>query len=377
MKALHSLAAFYLQKYRVKIAAVTGSMGKTTTKDFCAAVLGQQFRVHKTSGNLNTDIGVPLTIFGLDSSHDALVLEFGMRHGGEIRQLTHLVHPDAAVVTNVGPVHLETMKTLENIAAAKAEILEGLMPDGWAVLNGDDPWVSQWAPPRGALSITYGLGADCDLRGVDMMVDSHGKAEFTARWKAEEARVRLPIPGIQNVNNALAALAVGLCFGVPLASACYGLGKAEFSGMRLQIEEAPGGVMLINDCYNSNPLSAAAALDIVDALHQGRRRVLVMGDMLELGDLAHSAHAELGRYCAQVGDVLLFVGKWGAAVREGALAEGMSPSAVVLTEDSRAAALVAADLVKSGDLVLLKGSRGVNLEVVAAELLRREGVNES
>lgn len=372
LKALHALAAFYLAKHRVKTAAVTGSMGKTTTKDFCAAVLSQRFHVHKTDGNRNTDIGVPLTVFGLDSSHDAVVFELGMRHSGEIRQLAHLVRPDVAVVTNVGPVHLETMGTIENIAAAKAEILEGLTPDGCAVLNNDDPRIATWMPIRAAQTLAYGLGADCDLRAVDVGEDSDGKAEFTARWRSEAVRVRLPIPGVHNIHNALAALGVGVWFGVPFSAACRGLEKAVFSGMRLQVEETCCGVTLINDCYNSNPQSAAAALDIIKGMDNHRRRVLVLGDMLELGDSAYASHVELGRSCAQAGDRLLFVGAWGDAVREGALDEGMASSAVTLVEDSETAARLAVDLVHAGDVVLLKGSRGVSLETVAAALHKKE-----
>jgi UDP-N-acetylmuramoyl-tripeptide--D-alanyl-D-alanine ligase len=335
LAALQALARSWRRALRAPVVGITGSTGKTTTKDLLAAMLAQDRRVVASPQNFNTEIGLPLTILGAPLGTEALVLEMAMRGPGQIAELAAIAEPDVGVIVNVGPVHLELLGTLEAIAAAKAELLVDLAPGATAVLPADEPLLD--AHLRDDLRIvTFGAGGDV----------------------ADLGDVELPFTSAHLRSNALAALAAARALGAEPRGPL----EVTLSAMRGDRIELPGPVLIIDDCYNANPMSMRAALDDLAASASGRR-LAVLGDMLELGPDEGRFHAEIGAYAAQRGvDVLVAVGPLAARMAEGFDGE-LRPVA-----DAAAAAALAHELVRPGDTVLVKGSRGVGLEVVAQHL---------
>ncbi|NLM26411.1 MAG: UDP-N-acetylmuramoyl-tripeptide--D-alanyl-D-alanine ligase [Firmicutes bacterium] len=368
--ALQQLAAEYLKQHPVPVIAVTGSNGKTTTKDLIAQVLSKKFVVHKTKGNFNNELGLPLTILELEPEHEIMVLEMGMRGLGEIAALAELAPPDVAVITNVGPVHLELLGSLENVAQAKTELLEKLSPEGLAILNGDDSLLrlhSYKAP----LVWFFGEQADNQLQASNINIDQNGLASFTCHWQEQKVFVKLSVPGKHNVLNSLAAIAVGLHFGISLADCAAGLKDANLTEMRLEVIEGPRGVKIINDAYNASPASMAAALDTVKSMASEGRKVAILGDMFELGSVAEQAHQELGRLASQACDYLIYVGSYAALVKKGAEDEGLSPADIHIYSQVSDLIQNLEKLIADQDLVLVKASRGMALEQVVDALLER------
>ena len=336
LAALQALARSWRRALGAAVVAITGSTGKTSTKDLLAAMLAQDRAVVATTQNLNTEIGLPLTILGAPAGTEALVLEMAMRGPGQIAELAAIAEPDVGVIVNIGPVHLELLGSLEAIAAAKAELLSDLRPGAVAVLPADEPLLD--AHLRDDLRIvTFGPGGDV----------------------SELGDVRLPFESAHMRSNALAALAAARALG----ARPQGPLEVTLSAMRGQRIELPGPVVVVDDCYNANPMSMRAALDDLAATAPGRR-VAVLGDMLELGPDEHRFHAEIGAYASECGvDVLVTVGPLAAAIA-GEFRGGELHGAA----DAAGAAALVCELVLPGDTVLVKGSRGVGLEVVAQAL---------
>ncbi len=373
--ALHRLAAWYRARLGARVVAVTGSNGKTTTKDMVAAILTRRWSVAKSQGNYNNEVGLPLAILSAPRGTGVLVLEMAMRGPGQIRQLAAVARPEIGIVTNVGPVHMELLGSMDAIAAAKAELVEALPGTGWAVLNADDPRVRAMARRTPARSLLYGLEPGLELWASDVTSRGLEGSEFTVHWRGERARVALPAPGRHNVYNALAAAGAGLALGMRLDEVVQGLlaVAGHVSGMRLEIHRRADGVQVINDAYNASPASMASALELL-AEARGERRVAILGDMLELGPVAEEAHQDLGRRAAAARvDLLAYVGQWAPTVLAAAAAAGMPPERAVALPDAAAAAEWAMGAVRPGDIVLVKASRGLRLEQVAARLLRAEG----
>lgn len=368
--ALQELAKAHLAKIGVPVVAVTGSNGKTTTKDFTAAVLGAKYNVWKTQGSYNNEIGLPLTILSIEPMHEVLVLEMGMRGLGEIKRLTEIAPPQVAVITNVYPVHLERLGSMDRIAEAKAEILMGLKPDGTAVLNGDDAYVRRHAA-KAKHVLFYGKGVNNQLRAENITVDSLGRVGYDLRWNDQVYRVQLAVPGVHNVYNSLAAVGVGIQFGIPISIAIEALPAAEFSGMRLEIEHSSDGMMIINDAYNASPASMEAALATMVQIAGQRRKVAILGDMYELGPISDSAHEQVGVWAAQAGDLLVFVGKNAHLMSKGAQSAGFSPSNIRIYSTVEQLLSELNQLVSKEDLVLVKASRAAALEQVVAALKAR------
>lgn len=374
LHALHGLALAArrrLERVGRRVAAVTGSVGKTTTKDMLAAMLGVRWQTTRTAGNLNNEIGLPLTLLGASIETEALVLEMGMRGLGEIRALARIALPDVAVITNVSPVHLQLLGTIERIAVAKRELVDELPPDGVAVLNGDDEHVRTMCAHAPGRVITYGLGADNEVRAVDVV--SHGAmgTEFTLLWGDRSHPLRVPVAGRHNVYNALAAAAAAGALGLDLPAMADGLEAfAEArSDMRLQFIERADGVQIVNDAYNASPASMEAALDVLSQLTCGRR-VAVLGDMFELGPLTKSAHATVGKQVVAAGvDVLIAAGDEAHTMVSAAVEAGMDAAKTFVCGDAQAAAQLAESIVQAHDVVLVKASRGMALETVVARLL--------
>jgi UDP-N-acetylmuramoyl-tripeptide--D-alanyl-D-alanine ligase len=374
-RALSDLARHVRQRAALPVVAITGSVGKTTTKDMTAALLATRGPVLKTEGNLNNQYGLPLTLLRLRSEHSAAVLELGMSAVGEIRALVALARPDVAVITRIAPVHLEFFASLDAIAEAKAEILEGLAPRGTAVLNGDDPRVARIGERFGGRVVWFGRGQGRQVTASDERRNGTG-TELTLHVEGEAVPVRLPLVGPHFVENVLAAAAAAHVLGVApaaMAAAAARLGAAPHRGEVLHLGE---DVVLLDDCYNSSPAALEAAVTTLGIL-KGQRRVAVLGDMLELGPTGAFLHRDRGRSLRGRVDVVIGVGPLAKEIVIGAREAGIPGAALHHFADARAAAAATVEIVRPGDSVLVKASRGVALEAVVDALVARFGRGEA
>lgn len=370
-RALGDLAHHVRTQAGVSVVGITGSVGKTTTKDMTAALLTSRGAVLKTEGNLNNQFGLPLTLLRLRPEHTAVVLEMGMSAPGEIRALSRLAAPDVAVITRVAPVHLEFFPSVEAIARAKAEILEGLAPSGTAVLNGDDPRVRELEPRPGTRVVRFGRDRRHDVSAENWRGTAFGM-RFDMRIAGTTVDVALPLAGTHFVENFLAAAATAWVLGVPpqtIGDVATGLRPARHRGEVLRLGE---GVVLIDDSYNSSPEALAAAVTAL-SLVPGHRRVAVLGDMLELGPTAPAFHRASGLALAGRVDAIVGVGALAREILAGAREGGLPSSALVSFDDAAAAAAAVLTFVRPGDAVLVKGSRGVHLESVVDAIAARFG----
>jgi len=375
LAALGRLAAAHRLRFKGRVVGVTGSVGKTTAKDMIAAVLSVRLNVLKNQGNMNTEIGVPLSVLNLSPEYDVGVFELAMRLKGEISYLAGIVRPQVGVITNISETHLERLGTRENIALAKAELLEALPHDGLAVLNGDNEWIQRILPMARCRAVLYGIEAGAgspagqrpEVTASDVAVNGDG-TRFVLRSGGRSIPCFIPIPGGHHVYNALAAACVGLNFGLELEEIAGGLGGFRPSGMRSESIDAHG-VRFINDAYNASPVSTKAALSVLSRVARGRA-VAVLGDMLELGEYTFAGHRETGETAAAEGiDVLVAVGRLAREIAAGALAAGMPAGRVHRVETNREAIDLLKMMLKPGDTVLVKGSRGVRMEEILDALV--------
>lgn len=369
--ALQQWAVRYLAGLTAHVVGITGSSGKTTTKELVAAVLQAQYNVLKNEGNLNTEIGLPLTVVGALPEHEWLVLEMGMSSLGEIKLLTEIASPDIAVITNVGEAHIELLGGKQNIAIAKAEILEGMTTGGVAILNGDDVFILSQASKAPAEIIYFGIGPNQEQAKrlyVTDLQNTGDRLEFTVNWKGEQAQVLFPWPGSHNVYNIAAALAVGIAANIPLREAIDGLTNYVPASSRLNLKQI-AGYMVIDDTYNANPTSMLMGLQVLLDYPHARRRVAVLGDMLELGEMAGTAHRELGATVAKSGiDELITVGTLSRGIASGAIEAGFTQDRVHSFASNQAAADYLRKTQRPEQLVLVKGSRGMRMEEIVAAL---------
>ncbi|MFC1490994.1 UDP-N-acetylmuramoyl-tripeptide--D-alanyl-D-alanine ligase [Nitrospinota bacterium] len=373
LRALGDLARYHRGRFDLPVVAVTGSNGKTTTKEMIAAILAEGAETLKSEGNLNNLIGLPLQVFGLGPAHERAVFEMGMNQPGEIFRLAEIAAPEVAVITGVAPAHLEGLGSIEAVRDAKGEVLEAMGAAGTAVLPSEDPHCGVLAErfrSKGGRAVTFGFSAGCDARAGDIQMTARGGTSFRIYLGGEEAEARLPVVGKQNVLNALAAAAAASHIGSSLDEVVRGLARAEFPRMRLAIEEIPGGAFLLNDAYNANPESLRLAIQTACELKGTGRAFGVLGDMKELGAFEKSAHREAGRWAAKEGlDYLAAVGAMMKLAAEEARGGGMSPDRVGEFAAPEEAAAWVADHLEPGDWVLVKGSRSMEMER-AAEALR-------
>lgn len=381
VEALQTLGREVRRRWGGPLVAVTGSTGKTTTRELIAAALGTRYAVHRSAGNLNNHLGVPLTLLSLDRGHEAAVVELGMSHAGEIAQLARIAEPGYGVVTNVAPVHLEFFESLEGIASAKRELVDNLVSPGVAVLNYDDQRVRSFRNGLAGRVVTYGFAPEADFRAADFHLSSNGpggpvSSIFRARGPEGEAQFRLPLPGRHNVENALAAIAVGCLLGVPMKDLGAALENCCALPLRTEVIRVAKGVTVINDCYNSNPRAMEQMLDLVREWPGAGRKIVIAGEMLELGPSSPAWHRLIGRKCAEShvdwllgvqGDARMFV--------EEAVEAGMAREQTRLFDEAGEAGRFCRSILQARDVVLVKGSRGVHLEKATAELLRRSGRN--
>ncbi|MGE5592509.1 MAG: UDP-N-acetylmuramoyl-tripeptide--D-alanyl-D-alanine ligase [Betaproteobacteria bacterium] len=374
LKALQRLARYHRCRLGIPVVAVTGSTGKTTTKDMAHSIFMERMRSARTEENFNNEVGVPLTLLALDPRHEICVVELGMRGKGQIRELADIVRPDVGVVTNVGPSHVELLGSIENVALAKAELVEALGPDGIAVLNADCEYTVMMKDKTRAKSVFFGIERDADVRATDIEVLGEAGTRFTMSYGQRSFRVHVPVPGVHNVYNALAAGASALVMGLDSFAVAQGLAHFEPSHGRSGMVEASRGFTVIDDTYNANPASMRAALAALRDVAGGRRKVAVLGNMLELGEISAEAHRELGRVAVAHGcDVLVTVGDLACLAGEEALRLGKGARHIVMC-DTNAEAVDALDkLAKPGDVILVKGSRAMRMEEIVSALVGGTG----
>ncbi len=359
LEALGKLARFHRDRFRPDLAAITGSCGKSTTKSMLAHVLSGDRELLATPGTQNNRVGVPLTLFQLHAGHRVVVLELGTNQWGEIRALTEICRPTLGAVTNIGPAHLETFGDLNGVLKAKGELWEGMDPSAPLVLNADDPLLVRAGRGLRRKVLWFGTGPGAGLRGEEILLNPSGSScRVNGRWE-----MNLPVPGRHNVMNALAALACAEVLGMELGRAVERLGLFAPLPGRLNQEER-GGVLFLDDSYNANPASLSAALEVMEGIRRpSGRKVVLLGDMLELGTESESLHAEAGRQIARRrADALVTVGRLARRALAAALEEGLPAGAGRAFEAPEQAGEFLAGFLRPGDLLLLKGSRGVQLE---------------
>lgn len=369
-KALQELAAFHRSRLTCAVVGVTGSTGKTTTKDFLDSVLRSSMRVVSTQGNQNNELGVPMTVLRAGADTEALVVEMGMRGLGQIADLCAVARPTIGLVTNVGVTHIELLGTQDAVASAKGELVRALDAHGAAFLNGDDSFSPAIAETSLAPVTYYGLSERCTVRAEGIEVDTRSHASFELVTDEGRVRVSLSVPGRHNVYNALAAASVGLYLGVGLDTVATALGSAELTAMRMQTFVSADGITVINDAYNANPVSMQAAVVTLAEMESAERRIAVLGDMAELGSLTELAHFRVGEVVARLPvDVLVTVGPRARHIADGARAEGMSIDTIHACATAGEATATLRGLLRHNDAVLVKASRVMGLESVVEEIV--------
>ena len=370
-KALGDIAKFYREKFNIPFIGITGSVGKTTTKDMIACVLESKFNVLKTKGNFNNQIGLPLTLLRISNNHEIAVTEMGMSGFGEIDALASMVCPETCVFTNIGMSHIEKLGSRENILKAKLEMLKRAKSGGNVVYCGDDDML--WGARNlftGFNDLSYGISnPDCDVIAKDIVYGAEG-TEFTVCHKANEFRVHIPVLGEHNVKNALAAYLVGLCYGVSVEEYKNSVSCFTPGNMRQNILHV-NGIVVINDCYNASPSSVQAGLKILSQIDKNRRKIAVLGDMLEMGEWAEEAHTLVGKYVVENNvEMLVTVGKNSLKIADGAVEAGLPRENVHSFASNDEVVEFLDTIVKKGDIVLVKGSRGMKLETVVEHLVK-------
>ena len=368
-KALRDLARHYKQKFRIPFVAVTGSVGKTTTKDMVAAVLGERFKVLKTEGNFNNEVGLPLTLLRLNSNHEICVVEMGMNHFGEIEYLSSIVEPDVAVITNIGDSHIENLGSRENILKAKCEIFSHMDPKkGYVILNGDDPLLE---PLRASLpfqSVLVGTAEGLDYRATGVESDGEKSVRCHVRTPRSGFDVEIPALGNHMLYPTLTAAAVAEHFGMTGGEIARGVLRFAPTQMRMNILKRGDGITILNDAYNANPQSMRAAVEVLSK-SGGDYKIAVLGDMFELGPFAPTLHAGVGAYLGKAGiDCLVAVGELARHIYDAAK-DAMVPQ-VYWCETKEEAKPILAELVKPNSTILVKASRGMAFEELVDDLKR-------
>lgn len=375
LKALGDIARFWRRRIGVPVIAITGSTGKTTTKEMTAAILEQTGNVLKTEGNFNNQVGLPLTLLKLNRRHDVAVVELGTNQPGEIGRLTRIAGPDIGVITNIGPAHLEKLKSLDRIRKEKSDLFRKMSVRGTAVMNADDPALrflsGQWQGKK----ITFGLRRGADVTAVNLRKKKPPGLAFTLKIGRSRGAVELRAAGEHNLCNALAAAATAAAFGADHGTICRGLASFRPLAGRFEIHALGNGAYLIDDAYNANPLSVREALRALQGLKGRHRSAVVLGDMLELGGHAGRLHAGIGRLMAGAGvDRVFLKGDHCRATARGAVAGGLATDRVSFYEQSGEVLERLQAFLKKGDWVLVKGSRKMKMEEVVRDVIEDFGL---
>jgi|LSQX01.1.fsa_nt_gb UDP-N-acetylmuramoyl-tripeptide--D-alanyl-D-alanine ligase len=368
LRALQDLASFQRSRFNIPVVAITGSNGKTTTKDMVGLVLSKGYNVLKTQGNLNNEIGLPLTLLQLDDHHQVTVLEMGMSNLGEIHRLAEIAKPTIATITNIGVSHLQNLGTRENILRAKMEIFDFLGSDDWAILNGDDEYLGRVGDEIPSKVQFYGTRGDADIRAQNIRILGEEGVSYDLVIGNHLYPIRVPIPGIHNVYNSLAAVAVGRLLGLDIPEISQALEEFRSGDMRLNILTTKSGLKVIDDVYNASPNSMIASIEILKDL-EGKRKIAILGDMLELGEYSEKGHLEVGEVVAQSGiDHLITVGRDSRFIDRGARDFGMSDANITHLECNKDVIGILDTMLRAEDTILVKGSRGLKMEEIVAYL---------
>lgn len=358
LDALGAIAAEYLRFYPIPVVGITGSVGKTSTKDMISAVLARKFDILKSTGNHNNEIGMPLTILEKEENHNMAVLEMGMSAFGELDYLANIARPAVAVITNIGMSHIENLGSQEGILKAKLEICNYFNDENVLIVNGDDKFLKDIK--KDFPIVRYGSGENCDVRAEDIKNNGILGSDFTLVMDGKKYPAEVKAPGMHNVYNALAAIAVGVHYGISPEECIKGVAAAEMTDMRMSIEKS-GETVILKDFYNAAPDSIRASLEVLKTV-KGHRRVAVLGDVLEMGSFAEEEHRKLGKSVNAAADILITAGENAKFIAEGAKDVGMSE--VISFDDTDAAAENIKNIVKDGDCILIKASRGMKFEKI-------------
>lgn len=373
--ALQAIGAYYRKRLKLPLVGITGSVGKTTTREMVAAALSG-LRVFKTPANHNSQVGVPITLSDISAKDEIGILELGMSEPGELTIIARIAQVDAAVITNIGVTHIEQLGTQENIFHEKMTIQDGLKAGGTLYLNGDDEWLQKVKAKSGCETVYYGTGAGCQYRAEEIRIE-HGYPVFTADCRGKKIPVQLSVMGRHNILNAMAALAVADQYGVSLDDAAKAL--SEFNGFknRQQVHHV-NGIMVIDDTYNASPVSMKAGIEVLSSIEAGGRKIAVLADMKELGAQAPEFHREVGRHLAEYPtDILFTLGDLAKVIAAGWEESGGSGEIYCFGDGEREQLITALKgILQAGDCVLLKGSNSMKLAQVAAALMEQTGVNE-
>lgn len=369
LTALQKIAKHWRQQLNIKVIGITGSVGKSTTKEVIADVLSQRYKTLKNMGNFNNEIGLPLSILGLRKDHQRAILEMGFYIPGEIDFLCHIAQPMIGVITNIGTVHAERAGSQEEIAKGKAELVEYLPTDGVAILNYDDPLVRPMAEKTNAQVMFYGLSKEADLWADEITGLGLKGIRFRLNYKKDSIYLSIPMLGQHSVHTALRAAAVGLADGLTWQEIVSGL-KFSQTQLRLVAVRTSVGAILIDDTYNASPQSTLAALNLLEEL--GGRKVAVLGDMLELGQYEQAGHQQVGIRAAAVADELIVIGERAKIIAETAKAHGFDKDKITILENAQQAIDLLKEKLTKEDSVLIKGSRGMNMDVIAPALEKPE-----
>jgi UDP-N-acetylmuramoyl-tripeptide--D-alanyl-D-alanine ligase len=368
LTALGDLSALWRQKFPVTLIGISGSNGKTTTKEMLAAILELEGPTLKNPGNLNNWIGLPLSLFSLNEKHRFAVMEMGMNHLGEIARLCQIAKPSVGLLTNIGPAHLEGLGSLSAIAQAKGELFKALELDHWAVINRDDPRIQDLARSCRARKISFGQSHEAQVRADQMTITSQG-IDFRIHFQEKQEELFLPVQGAHNISNALGAAAAALVLGFSLPKVSQGLKGFKPPEHRMQLKVGNKEVRLIDDTYNANPASMTAALKAFQSLRQRKRGGLVLGDMLELGASSLEAHREIGKMIGEMGvDYLLTLGPWSQELMSEALAGAHPPRKAFGAQSHKEIVAQLPSLIQEGDWLLVKGSHGMDMEAIVRVL---------
>jgi UDP-N-acetylmuramoyl-tripeptide--D-alanyl-D-alanine ligase len=374
--ALGDLAHLWRKKHPIPLVAITGSNGKTTTREMLAEILKIKFKILKTEGNFNNLIGVPLTLLRLRKQDEVAILEMGMNQSQEIKRLAEISQPTIGLITNISFAHVEKLGTLAAVTQAKGELIEFLGKDGLIVVNADDPNVLKLAQKSRSKKITFGIESPSDLTVRDISFCGTKETKFWLSLGGEEIEISLGISGFHNIYNALAAAAAGVAFRVEPQIIKEGLENFRPFRMRTEIFHLKGGIVLINDTYNANPRSMDAALRMLVELKGKKRGIAILGDMFELGSHAQKAHDELGALAQDISvDFLFAFGKYGRIVGQKATEQGMDEDRVFFSEDLEEIVSRVEKIVKHGDRILVKGSRGMKMERIVEKIILKFGID--
>ncbi len=377
LRAYHKIASWYRDKFSIPVVAVTGSNGKTGTKDMLYSVLSSKYRTLKTEANHNNEIGVPETIMKLSRSTEALVIEMGMRGKGQIKELRDMVKPTVALITMIGESHFELLGSFKAIAEAKAEIADGFSEKEILILNADDKWSTHIASITQGTKKYFGTSASADLKIVYANPLGFKGFDVEFEWQSEKIKGKLGFAGLHNVHNAAAALLAGIMCGVEPAAGFKALSHTEMTSKRMEILESCDGMIIINDCYNASPSSVAAALETLSGYAEKYRTIAVLGDMKELGEVTLSSHEQIGKIVAGSGtDIFVAVGENAAVAAKSAQLYGMPQENIFIFQTAEDGAEQIEQMLRKDDVILIKGSRAMALEKITDYIADRHPLKE-